>query len=117
MYDYCTRAMWEEKRLRARHGGCAAKYDAIHSSGILGWETVKRRAAAVRSCSPRFSILRFTLSCAPSSSRATHGDARLTLFWNARVPSRLEPDCTTLRELDLNHITIIGTVLGQARHW
>lgn len=26
---------------------------------------------------------------------------------------RLEPDCTTLRELDVNHITIIGTVLGQ----
>ncbi len=29
-----------------------------------------------------------------------------------RIP-RLEPDCTTLRELDVNHITIIGTVLGQ----
>ncbi|CAN0522863.1 unnamed protein product, partial [Ectocarpus sp. 12 AP-2014] len=26
---------------------------------------------------------------------------------------RLEPDRTTLRELDVNHITIIGTVLGQ----
>lgn len=29
--------------------------------------------------------------------------------------TRLEPDCTTLRELDVNHITIIGTVLGQVR--
>lgn len=28
---------------------------------------------------------------------------------------RLEPDCTTLRELDVNLITVIGTVLGQVR--
>lgn len=40
----------------------------------------------------------------------THG---VVLWSTLPEPARLEPDCTTLRELDVNHITIIGTVLGQ----
>eukprot|EP00903_Cladosiphon_okamuranus_P010992 g10381.t1 len=38
---------------------------------------------------------------------------RIVLWSTLPEPARLEPDSTTLRELDLNHITIIGTVLGQ----
>ncbi|CBJ33046.1 conserved unknown protein [Ectocarpus siliculosus] len=41
-------------------------------------------------------------------------DSHGVVLWSTLPePARLEPDRTTLRELDVNHITIIGTVLGQ----
>lgn len=51
----------------------------------------------------------------PGAVSACASRGRFTLPPFVCVHLRLEPDCTTLRRLDVNLLTIIGTVLGQVR--